>query len=175
MTSYKEALTSANTILSQNELVRFVGYGIKKNRALGTLAEVELSKIIETPTAENLLVGFGIGLALQDLVPVVFIERMDFILNALDALVNHLDKINEMSSGEFKPAMIIRVIVGNREKPLFTGATHTQDFYEALRSMIKFPIFRLQTVSDINKYYAVAYQNIEAGQSTILIEYKDLI
>jgi pyruvate/2-oxoglutarate/acetoin dehydrogenase E1 component len=115
--------------LAADPLVRFVGYGVRiGGRAQGTLKNVPDSQLIEMPVAENLMVGFAIGLALKGLKPVVFIERFDFILNALDAIVNHLDKIETISRGEFKPAMILRIVVGNKSKPLFTGETHTQDF-----------------------------------------------
>ena len=121
--SYKDELTKANIKLAQNPKVRFIGYGLKKGRALGTLKEVADSQIIEMPVAENLMMGFAIGLSLKGYLPVVFIERMDFLLNAMDAMVNHLDKIAKISHGEFHPKVIIRCIVGNTKKPLYTGAS----------------------------------------------------
>ena len=50
--SYKDELTKANTKLAQNPKVRFIGYGLKKGRALGTLKEVADSQIIEMPSRE---------------------------------------------------------------------------------------------------------------------------
>jgi pyruvate/2-oxoglutarate/acetoin dehydrogenase E1 component len=127
------------------------------------------------PVAENLMAGFGVGLSLKGYRPIVFIERMDFLLNALDAIVNHLDKIQRMSSGEFAPSMIIRCIVGNMNKPLFTGITHTQDFSEALRSMVTFPVVQLKKAEEIIPAYRQAAINLNNGISTILVEYKDLV
>ena len=49
--SYKDELTKANTKLAQNPQVRFIGYGLKKGRALGTLKKVADSQIIEMPVA----------------------------------------------------------------------------------------------------------------------------
>lgn len=126
--SYKDALISAMDYLAADPLVRFIGYGVTNGKAMGTLKNVSPSQLIEMPVAENLMVSFAIGLSLKGLKPVVFIERFDFILNALDAIVNHLDKIETISHGEFKPTMILRIVVGNQQKPLFTGKTHTQDF-----------------------------------------------
>ena len=172
---YKSALAEANNRLGQNIKARFIGYGLHKGRALGTLKEVPLEQIIEMPVAENLMAGMAIGLSLKGYLPVVFIERMDFILNALDAIVNHLDKIKLLSNGQFKPACIIRCVVGNKNKPLYTGATHVQDFSAALREMISFPVIQLKEASEIESAYDLATNNIENGISTILVEYKDLV
>src|SRR5579871_6790066 len=112
--TYKEALTAAMDQLALDPTVRFVGYGLLHGRAAGTLKNVPVAQIVETPVAENLMVGLAIGMSLRGLRPVVYIERMDFILNALDAIVNHLDKIGGMSHGQFNPAVILRVVVGNK-------------------------------------------------------------
>lgn len=173
--TYKEALIQANSQLATDPLTRFIGYGLQKGRALGTLKDVDKRQIIEMPVAENLMVGLATGLALKGLKPVVFIERMDFILNALDAIVNHLAKISHMSHGEFSPAIIIRTVVGNRTKPLFTGLTHTQDFTDALLCMVDFPVLPLKTPGEVIASYGTASINQKIGISTILVEYKDLV
>jgi len=172
---YKSALLEANTLISKNIKTRFIGYGLQKGRALGTLKEVPMDRIIEMPVAENLMAGMAIGLSLKGYLPVVFIERMDFLLNALDAIVNHLDKIELLSNGQYKPACIFRCVVGNKNKPLYTGATHVQDFSAALREMVSFPIIQLKDASEIKGAYQLATTNIENGVSTILVEYKDLV
>jgi len=170
--NYKEALIRGNTYLAADPKVRFIGYGLKKGRAMGTLKNVPDEQIIEMPVAENLMLGMAIGLSLTGLRPVVFIERMDFLMNCMDALVNHLDKVKEISKGEFDPVVIIRCVVGNVKKPLYTGATHTQDFSNALRDMIDIPVYQLLTESMVNKGYELMDTRRE---SAILVEYKDLI
>jgi hypothetical protein len=100
---------------------------------------------------------------------------MDFICNAMDALINHLDKIEELSHGEFKPGVIIRCNVGNKKKPLFTGSPHTQDLTDGLRAMLRNVAVRtLDNEQDIVDGYAIAQHWQSNGQSTILVEYKDL-
>ncbi|HEY1720545.1 MAG TPA: hypothetical protein VGG27_04820 [Magnetospirillaceae bacterium] len=173
--SYKDALIRANGKLAEDSLTRFIGYGLQKGRAMGTLKGVSLSQIIETPVAENLMVGVATGLSLKGYKPVVFIERMDFLPNALDAIVNHLDKINKMSAGQFTPSAIIRAVVGNKNKPLYTGLTHTQDFAAALREMVSFPVLQLFTAADVGPSYDQAIHNRSNHQSTILVEYKDFV
>jgi pyruvate/2-oxoglutarate/acetoin dehydrogenase E1 component len=173
--SYKEALIEANTSIAKNHKVQYIGYGLVKGRGLGTLKNISLEQIIEMPVAENLMVGFAIGLALKGYLPIVFIERMDFLMNAMDAIVNHLDKLRKKSKNEFSPAIIIRCIVGNKNKPLYTGITHTQDFSDALRLMVSFPVIQIKEVGDIEDSYKQAAENVANGISTILVEYKDLV
>ena len=173
--SYKDALTQANVKLAADPKTRFIGYGMKKGRALGTLKPINEDMIVETPVAENLMMGLAIGMSLKGLKPVVFIERMDFILNSLDAIVNHLDKARLISRGEFTPAVIIRAVVGNKKKPLYTGLTHTQDLSEGVRQMVSFPVLQLETPEQVLSAYAEADANRAKGISTILVEYKDLV
>ena len=176
--TYKECLSTAMEELSLDPLVRFVGYGVRYGgRAAGTLKGVPESMCIETPVAENLMASMAIGLALGGLRPVVYIERFDFILNALDAIVNHLDKLQALSDGQFNPRVILRVVAGNRGKPLFTGTTHTQDFTEAMRCLVGFPVKRLEDPVDIIPSYNYAHDWLKKphGHSTMLVELKDSI
>jgi pyruvate/2-oxoglutarate/acetoin dehydrogenase E1 component len=174
--TYKETLAWAMTGMAGTDpRVRFVGYGLLNGRAAGTLKNVRREQIIETPVAENLMVSLAIGLSLRGLRPVVYFERMDFILNALDAIVNHLDKLEWISRVEFRPAVILRVVVGNSQKPLYTGATHTQDFSRQLGDLVAFPVKTLTAAPLIQPAYRDAHARMEIGQSTMLVEYKDLL
>lgn len=175
MASYKQALTAANTELARDPRTIFVGYGITKTHALGTLRDVPPAQLLEMPVAENLMAGAAIGLSLAGRLPVLYIERCDFLLNALDAIVNHLNAMPIISRGEYRPAVIIRIVVGNRDKPLFTGHTHTQDFSDALRSMVSFPVSTLTEAAQVFAHYTHAQIDQMAGISTALFEYKDLI
>lgn len=174
--TYKEEITAAMDWLASDPLVRFVGYGVRYGgKAMGTLRNVHESQLIETPVAENLMVGLAIGMALKGLRPVVFIERFDFIMNAMDAIVNHLDKIETLSRGEFVPAVILRVVVGNRCKPLYTGETHTQDFSHCLRGMVGFPILQTPDKYSAAEAYVFAHEGFNQGTSAMVVERKDLM
>lgn len=171
--TYKEALTAAMDALAADPMNRFVGYGMKRGRAMGTIPEAHAGQIIETTLAENHMASFAIGLSLMGRLPLVYFERADFVLHAADAIVNHLDKMKQLSRGEFAPAVILRVTVGNSQKPLFTGVTHTRDYTEAFRAMVSFPVVRLIKAEDILAEYTAARVNQRHGVSTMLVEYKD--
>jgi len=150
---YQEAVKKSMEILAQDERVLFVGYGLNYNgRAFKTLSDVPREKILETPLAENLMTGLGIGMSLEGILPVIYFERHDFLLIASDAIVNHFDKIESMSHGQFKTPAIIRAVVGH-DKPLDPGAQHLQDFTRAFRSMVKFPIYEPSTSKEVLDTY----------------------
>jgi hypothetical protein len=70
--------------------------------------------------------------------------------------------------------MILRIVVGNKTKPLFTGETHTQDFTDALRKLISFPAFCLKEPQFIQSSYKWSHDQL-GSKSTAIIEYKDLM
>ncbi len=167
--TYKEELKRAMDFLGEDKKTVFIGYNVKYgSMGNGTLVDIRKEQLIETPVAENLMIGMAIGMSLEGFKPVVYIERFDFIMCAMDALVNHLDKIEKISKGEFKPKVIIRCVVGNKENPLYTGDTHTQDFTNTMRSLLIMPVVRLKSVYGD---YRVAY-NLPGP--CMLIEEKDL-
>lgn len=171
--SYREALKQSMSMLLKDPLCRMVGYGLKIGRAAGSMADAKEEQIVETTVAENLLAGIGIGLAITGLKPVLFFERFDFVLNALDAIVNHLDAAEIISKGEFRPTCILRIVVGNSQKPLYTGHTHTRDHSEALKRLVRFPVWRVKTPEEVLTAYEMAYKNLHL-HSTAIVEYKDL-
>lgn len=171
--SYREAIKQSMSMLAADPLTRFVGYGLKIGRAAGSMADAKEEQIVETTVAENLLAGIGIGLAITGLKPVLFFERFDFVLNALDAIVNHLDAAEIISKGEFRPTCILRIVVGNSQKPLYTGHTHTRDHSEALKRLVRFPVWRVKTPEEVLTAYEMAYKNLHL-HSTAIVEYKDL-
>ena len=148
-----------------------MGYNVKYgSQAYGTLTTIQKEKKLETPLAENLMVGLAIGLSLEGFRPVIFFERHDFILNAMDCIINHLSKIEIMSKQQFKCPVIIRAVVG-ATKPLNPGPQHTQDFTKVLKDYVSFPVYELNTPKDVLKYYNLAKKS---KGPIIMIEKRDL-
>jgi pyruvate dehydrogenase E1 component alpha subunit len=137
--SYKDAINIAMTELGQAGAV-FIGYNVLKGDAMGTLKNVPAEQKLETPVAENLMAGLAIGMSFEGFIPVVYFERHDFMLGAMDAIVNHIDKIERISHGEYKVPVIIRAIAADAG-PFYSGITHSQDFTELLKSSVDFPVY----------------------------------
>ena len=177
MSEYKEALIAAMTQFNADPLARIVGYGLRDGKGgNGTLKMFPNEKTVEVTVAENLMMGIGMGLAMVGLRPLVFLERMDFIGNCFDALVNHVDKAKQISRGEWNPCVIVRVVVGNKTKPLFTGPTHTQDMSEAFRKILRMPVYRVTTPGEVEAAYHVAMHDQREGiGSSMIVESKDLL
>lgn len=169
---YKDAIQQAMTSISTDQKVVHIGYGVGiGGNAAGSLINVSPEQKIETPVAENLMLGLAIGMSIEGYIPVVYYERFDFIMNAMDALVNHLDKIEQISKKEYSPKVIIRCLVGGKKAPFFTGVTHTQDFTEGLKLLLtNIDVVKLGAIQDIPKVYFDAYHS---NKSTIIIEEKD--
>lgn len=171
--TYKDELKRAMEYLAADSRFKFVGYNVAcGSKANGTLVNVPEVQLIETPVAENLAVGLAMGYAMRGTDALAYVERFDFLLNAADAIVNHLDKIKRMSKNQFAPHIIIRTLVGSTTKPLFTGLTHTQDFSEAFAKMLQFPVVQLKTPESVFTEYVKALDRLEFS-STLLVEYRD--
>ena len=132
-----------------------------------SLKDIPGKKKIELPVAEDMQMGMSIGLSLEGFVPVSIYPRIDFLILALNQLVNHLDKIEGMSGGEFSPKVIIRTQIGNT-KPLYPGAQHCGDYTKALKILCKnIDVVKIEKAEDLMQEYKKA---LKSKRSTILIE-----
>lgn len=129
-------LNEAMLLLARQPGALFIGQGVAYDgvATYESLNGVPACCRLEFPVAEELNVGAAIGLSLMGFLPIVIIPRMDFLLRAMDQLTNHLDKLEEMSRGDFRPKVIIRTRVGSRT-PLDPGPQHRGDYTEAFRLM----------------------------------------
>jgi pyruvate/2-oxoglutarate/acetoin dehydrogenase E1 component len=171
--AYKDELAKAMDLLGKNEKTIFLGQSVAYpgNAVYKTLEYVPLSKRIEMPIVEDLQMGMSTGLSLEGFIPVSIFPRMDFLILAINQLVNHLDKIKEMSNNQFSPKVIIRTGIG-ATKPLYPGLQHCSDYREALKLMLKnINVVKLENSKDIIPEYKKA---LESDKSTILIEVNDL-
>lgn len=169
--TYRAAIKEAMQELAGDPRTVFLGYNVLYgSRAYGTLNNVPKEMCLETPVAENLMAGLAMGLAVTGFRPVLFYERHDFVLNALDAIVNHLDKMESLSRGQFKLPVIIRATVGGTV-PLHPGPQHIQDFTEAFRSMLNCPVLDLRSAADVVAGYRQARS---LDSPIIMVERRDL-
>lgn len=175
--TYKDSLTRMMEKFLQDPLARVLGYGILNGKgANGTLKMLRPEQTVETTVAENLLMGMAQGIAMTGLRPMVYLERGDFVFCCMSALASHLDKCKEISRGQFNPRVIIRIFVGKKTKPLFTGPTHTSDPTEMLKATLKMPVYRLITPDEVLAGYGRAMYEQQRGiSSSVLVEYGDLL
>jgi pyruvate dehydrogenase E1 component beta subunit len=165
--TYKEAVNQVMTEFGEDGMI-FIGYNVAKGDAMGTLKTVPIEQKLETPVAENLMAGLAIGMSFEGFKPVLYYERHDFMLVAMDAIGNHIDKIERISHGEYKVPIIIRAVEAFGG-PFYSGPTHHQDFTEVLKTLVNFPVLDTVTGVDILKAFRGAK---ESGRPAIIIERK---
>ena len=165
--SYKAAMNQSMTELGEAGAI-FIGYNVVRGDAMGTLANVANDQKLETPVAENLMSGLAIGMSFEGFTPVLYFERHDFMLVAMDAIGNHIDKIERISHGEFKVPIIIRAVEAFGG-PFYSGPTHHQDFTNVLRALVSFPVLDPITGIDVLKAFKGAY---DSKRPAIIIERK---
>jgi pyruvate/2-oxoglutarate/acetoin dehydrogenase E1 component len=170
--TYEQELRKAMEILGNDERVLFLGQSVayKGTAIFKTLDLVPAHKKIELPIMEDTQMGMCIGLSLEGYIPVSIFPRMDFLICATNQLVNHLDKIVEISDGKFAPKVIVRTAVGS-VIPLYPGAQHCSDYTAGLEKMLQnVEVVRLEESSQIVPAYKRA---LEIPGSSLLIEISD--
>jgi pyruvate/2-oxoglutarate/acetoin dehydrogenase E1 component len=105
-------------------------------------------------------------------VPISIFPRWNFLLLATNQIVNHLDKLGEITKGSITPKTIIRTGIGS-VNPLNPGPQHTGDYTDAFKLMCpNLNVVRLDDASMIFNEYQLAYERTD-GVSTLLIEWSD--
>ena len=171
---YFDELKKSMNYLAENKKTVFIGQAVEVpgTAMSNTLKDINPNKLIELPVAEEMQMGLTTGLALNGNIPVSIFPRWNFLLLAINQLVNHLDKINVMSNNAFKTKAIIRTGIGS-QRPLHPQHQHIGDFTEEVRKMCTtIEVIRLNESKDIFPSYERAI-NRKDGRSTLLVEFSD--
>lgn len=145
--------------------VLFVGQGVgpcggtRMSRLFEGIPEAQR---VEFPVAEELQLGYCLGLSLEGFVPVSVFPRMNFLLRAMDQLVNHLDRLPLFSG--YRPRVI--VLTSCVKGALDAGPQHSDDLTGVVANMLRtVPVHRLGTDCGevVRKVYA-------SGVSAVLVE-----
>ena len=165
---YKNELIRSMKYLAKKNDTIFLGQSVKYsgNAIFNTLKMVPDQKKIELPVFEDVQMGMSIGMALDGYKVISCYPRFDFLILAMNQLVNHLDKIRYMSKSAMKPKVIIRTSIGSKI-PLDGGPQHTQDYSDMFRLILTevkvvnlinpkkiFPIFK-KAYNDENSYLII--------------------
>lgn len=171
---YFDELKRSMEFLAADDRTVFLGQAVAcaGTAMSNTLRQVDRQKLVELPVDEELQMGITNGLALAGLVPISIFPRWNFLLLAVNQLVNHLDKLALMFRGGYTPKVIVRTGIGS-ERPLHPHHQHVGDFTEAFRLMCStIEVLRLEEPEQIFPAYERALQRTD-GKSTLLVEYGD--
>ena len=160
--------------LAENDKTLFIGQAVAVagTAMRNTLVDIPEHKLMELPVAEEMQMGMTTGMALSGLIPVSIFPRWNFLICAINQLVNHLDKVQVMSSNGYDTKAIIRTGIGS-ERPLHPQHQHVGDFTQAIQSMCTtIEVIRLNEPEDIFPAYEKALLR-DDGRSTLIVEYGD--
>ena len=128
-TSYGVAIREAFSYLLKNYPEVFViGQGLWSPWYVGNSMtdldkEFGVERIIDTPVSESACTGAAVGAALAGMKPIMVHPRMDFMLYAMDAIVNEAAKWSSMMAGQAHAGVTIRSIINRGGEQ---GAQHSQ-------------------------------------------------
>jgi pyruvate/2-oxoglutarate/acetoin dehydrogenase E1 component len=92
----------------------------------GLLEKFGPERVFGTPLSEDAMTGAAIGMALAGLRPVHVHIRMDFLLLAMNQLINVAAKSHYMYGGRVNVPMVVRAMIG---KSWGQGAQHSQGLH----------------------------------------------
>ena len=154
-------------MLAADERTLFVGQSVAYDGSTmyHSLNGVPADKRLEMPVIEDFQLGFCLGLSLRGKIPICIYPRFDFLLLAMNQLVNHLDRFCEM--GDYRPKVIVRTRVGPT-KPLNAGPQHTSNYTEAVDLMLRnIDVVELNHAQDVMPCYRDA---LASPYSTLVVE-----
>lgn len=174
MGKYQDELSKSMKMLAEDYRVIFLGQSVAVagTAMRNTLLGIDDKRLLELPVEEDFQMGVANGFALAGFVPVSIFPRWNFLLLATNQIVNHLDKLGEISRRNVPPKVIIRTAIGS-ESPLNPGPQHTGDFTAAFENLCKnINVVRLDNSDQIYPEYKKALSR-EDGISTLLVEWGD--
>lgn len=127
--NYDIALHEAlDQMMSKDKRVFIIGQGVKSpwyvgNTTKGLLKKFGSTRIIDTPVSENSMTGTASGAAITGLRPVVIHPRMDFMVYAVDQIINEAANWHYMFGGKASVPIVIRPIINRGGEQ---GAQHSQ-------------------------------------------------
>jgi pyruvate/2-oxoglutarate/acetoin dehydrogenase E1 component len=127
--TYSEALREA----TEQEMARdprVVVFGIGVDDFKGTYGTTKglverfgADRCFDTPLSEDAMTGMAVGMALAGLRPIHVHIRMDFLLLAMNQIVNIAAKARYMYGGQVRVPMVVRSVIG---RSWGQGAQHSQ-------------------------------------------------
>ena len=149
--SYSSAILDGyNYLLKNYPEVFVIGQGLWSPWYVGnTMKDLDKKfgkkRIIDTPVSEAAITGAAVGASLNKMKPIVVHPRMDFMLYAMDPIVNQAAKWSYMFGGQSNPSLTIRGIINRGGEQ---GAQHSQALHSWFAHIPGLKVVLPSTVSD---------------------------
>ena len=125
---FREAIARAlNEEMQRDESVIVLGqdvgrFGGPYKEFAGLYERFGAARVRDTPVAEALMIGLGVGAAAAGMRPLVSITYMDFLMLGLDPLVNYAAKARFKTGGQLRVPVVVKTTAGARGQ----GVAHSQ-------------------------------------------------
>lgn len=133
--TYREALNEAMAHEMRRDPNVFV-YGIDVadhkrifNSGAGLLEEFGPERFFSSPLAEDAMTGFALGAAINGMRPVHVHMRVDFMVLAMNQIVNMIASTNYSSNGKIKAPIVIRAVIGRGWGQAFQHSKSLQSWF----------------------------------------------
>jgi len=129
---YSLAINEAlHQTMAQDDSVFLFGQGVKSpwyvgNTTRGLIDAFGAERVVDTPVSENAITGAAVGAAIAGMRPVVVHPRMDFMLYALDPIINEAANWHYMCGGKSSVPAVVWAIVNRGSEQ---AAQHSQAFH----------------------------------------------
>lgn len=121
-------------------------------------------RVLDTPLAEIMISGLGVGMAAQGMKPVCEIQFLGFLYPALDNLANHAARLRTRTRGRLTCPLTIRTTWG-------AGVNAPEHHSEAIEAMLAhLPGLRVVTPSSPRKAYGLLLSAIRDPDPVIFLE-----
>jgi pyruvate dehydrogenase E1 component beta subunit len=150
-TNYGNAILQGFEYLMENHQdVFLIGQGLWSPWYVGTTMtdlDVKFGKerVIDTPVSESACTSAAIGASLAGMKPVVIHPRIDFMLYAMDGIVNQAAKWSYMFGGQSSPNVTFRGIINRGGEQ---GAQHSQALHSLFAHIPGLRVVMPSTVAD---------------------------
>ena len=130
--TYSLAINEAlHQIMALDQSVFLIGQGVKSpwyvgNTCQGLLESFGPERVIDTPVSENAITGSAVGAAIVGMKPVIVHPRMDFMMYAMDPIINEAANWHYMCGGKSSVPVVIWGIVNRGGEQ---AAQHSQAFH----------------------------------------------
>ena len=173
--SYKAALSKAmHDALEKNDNAIILGQGVNDPTAIfgttkGLNEKFGQERVIDMPIAEEGMTGIALGSALNGLYPIQTHIRVDFLLVAMNQIVNMVAKYKYMYGGTFEIPMLIRAVVG---RSWGQGPQHSQSLQSLFAHIPGLTVIMPSTAQSVLDSYSYAINHFHSP--VISIEHRFL-
>lgn len=151
LVTYAEALReAADQEMERDPAVIVMGIGVPDFKGIygttkGLVEKYGQDRVFDTPLSEDGMTGIAIGAALAGLRPIHVHIRMDFLLLAMNQIVNVAAKMRYMYGGAVCVPLVIRAIIG---RSWGQGAQHSQALHSYFMHVPGLKVFAPSTPYD---------------------------